>query len=170
MGTRQNFNINTQSKLLDIHKQFKGGLKTVDTDDALQDFYLRQADNVSISEFGFLEKRYGLGKKETMLTTNDTVQGHFYFKKGTITDELLIAGGKIYLKASGQTQFTAITSFSKLSEFSYPTDIAIGNNFNSTTGTFQTTREVGATRIKDNLFIFTGSYPLIYTRNSIVDA
>lgn len=170
MGTRQNFNINTQAKLLDIHKQFQGGLKTVDTDDALQDFYLRQADNVSISEFGFLEKRYGLGKKETMVTTNDTVQGHYYFKKGNLTDELLIAGGKIYLKADGQTQFTAVTSFAKPVEFAYPTDVAIGSPFNSTTGTFQATREVGAARIKDNLYIFTGSYPLIYTRNSIVDA
>ena len=60
---RQYYNVNTQTKLIDTHKQFNGGLKTVDTDDALQDFFLRQAENVSISEFGFLEKRYGLAKK-----------------------------------------------------------------------------------------------------------
>jgi hypothetical protein len=53
------YDVNTRQRLIDIHKQFKGGLKTVDTDDALGSVFLRQAENISLSEFGFIEKRYG---------------------------------------------------------------------------------------------------------------
>ena len=163
MGTRQNFNINTQAKLLDIHKQFQGGLKTVDTDDALQDFYLRQADNVSISEFGFLEKRYGLGEKEELLQTTAKVQGHFYYKFQGETDEILAAGGLFYIKRHGETTFTAVSSFARVVGAQYPPAQDI-ENFNHLNGTFQSTREIGAARIKNNLYIFTGSYPVFYSR------
>lgn len=172
---RYNFNVNTQAKLLDIHKQFNGGLKTVDTDDALQDFYLRQAENVSISEFGFLEKRYGLAKKQTILSgspvDNAKVQGHFIYKYGALTDEIIAIGGNLYVKLDGATTFSRITSFLTPSSFTYPNVTSLANySMNATNGTFQTTREIGATRVKDNLYIFTGSYPVIYTRKSIVDA
>jgi hypothetical protein len=56
---RQTYNLNRQTKLFDIHKQFMGGLKTIDTDDALGSVFLRDIGNLSLSEFGFLEKRYG---------------------------------------------------------------------------------------------------------------
>ena len=56
---RFRYDVNTQTKLLDIHKQFQGGLKTVDTDDSLRTLFLRQAENLELSEYGFLEKRYG---------------------------------------------------------------------------------------------------------------
>ena len=57
------YDVNTRTRLIDIYKQFNGGLKTVDTDDALGSVYLRQAENVSLSEFGFIEKRYGTFEK-----------------------------------------------------------------------------------------------------------
>lgn len=172
---RYNFNVNTQAKLLDIHKQFNGGLKTVDTDDALQDFYLRQAENVSISEFGFLEKRYGLAKKQTILSGSPVdsakVQGHFIYKYGALTDEIIAIGGKLYVKHDGDTTFSPITLFDKHSSFTYPNVLSLANySMDASNGTFQSTREIGATRVKDNLYIFTGSYPVIYTRRSIVDA
>jgi hypothetical protein len=56
---RYAYDVNTTQRLIDVHKQFQGGLKTVDTDDSLGAVFLRQAENVSLSEFGFLEKRYG---------------------------------------------------------------------------------------------------------------
>jgi len=174
---RQYFNVNTQTKLIDTHKQFNGGLKTVDTDDALMDFYLRQAENVSISEFGFLEKRYGLAEKQKLLTdglntdiTGARVQGHHKFKYGTSTDEILAVGGKLYIKEHGQTSFTRYagpnqTGFEKITGLSYPTDTAIDQSI--TNAEFQITRDVGMARIKNNLYIFTGTYPLIYTRHNI---
>jgi hypothetical protein len=165
---RQYFNVNTQTKLIDTHKQFNGGLKTVDTDDALQDFYLRQAENVSISEFGFLEKRYGLAEKEKLITgTNATgrVQGHHKFKYGTSTDEILAVNGKLYVKEHGQTSFTQVTSFVTISDFSYPTSTTLLQKF--TDAEFQTDRDIGMARKGKNVYIFTGTYPLIYTRNHI---
>lgn len=56
---RQTYNLDRQTQLLDIHKQFMGGLKTIDTDDALSSVFLRDVNNLSLSEYGFLEKRYG---------------------------------------------------------------------------------------------------------------
>lgn len=56
---RYAYDVNTTQRYIDVHKQFQGGLKTVDTDDSLGAVFLRQAENVSLSEFGFLEKRYG---------------------------------------------------------------------------------------------------------------
>ena len=50
---RFRYDVNTQTKLLDIHKQFQGGLKTVDTDDSLKTIFLRQAENLELSEYGF---------------------------------------------------------------------------------------------------------------------
>jgi hypothetical protein len=56
---RYAYDVNTTQRYIDVHKQFQGGLKTVDTDDSLGAVFLRQAENVSLSEFGFIEKRYG---------------------------------------------------------------------------------------------------------------
>ena len=165
---RQYFNVNTQTKLIDTHKQFNGGLKTVDTDDALQDFYLRQAENVSISEFGYLEKRYGLAEKEKLISGSNAtgrVQGHHKFKYGTSTDEILAVNGKLYVKEHGQTSFTQVSSFATISDFSYPTSTTLTNGF--TQGTFQDDRDIGMARKGKNVYIFTGTYPLIYTRHNI---
>jgi len=171
MARRQYYNVNTQTKLIDTHNKFNGGLKTVDTDDALKDFFLRQAENVSISEFGFLEKRYGLSEKQKLLshggsvtlTDATRVQGHYKFRYGTSTDEILAVGGKLYVKEHGQTSFTVVSSFvANLTGQTYPDDTTLVSGFSN--GTFQSTRDVGMARIKDNLFIFTGTYPLIYTR------
>lgn len=176
---RQYFNVNTQTKLIDTHKQFNGGLKTVDTDDALQDFYLRQAENVSISEFGFLEKRYGLAEKEKLIshggsisiTSATRVQGHHKFKYGTSTDEILAVGGKLYIKEHGQTSFTRFvgpnqTGFEKITGLSYPTDTTIEQY--RANAEFQVDRDIGMARIRNNLYIFTGTYPLIYSRHNIL--
>jgi len=54
---KQAFDVNTTTKILETTKQFVGGLKTVDTDDSLGSFYLRDAENISLSEYGFIEKR-----------------------------------------------------------------------------------------------------------------
>ncbi len=47
------YDVDKITRYIDIHKQFGGGLKTVDTDDSLRDIYLREAENISLSEFNF---------------------------------------------------------------------------------------------------------------------
>lgn len=172
---RIGFNVNTQTKLLDLYGQFNGGLKTVDTDDALKDFFLRQAENVSISEFGFLEKRYGLTKKRQLtfvdassnpvtFNSNDIVQGFFKFNYGANTDEIIAIDGYFYLKEHGQANFKLVNTFvTDTTNFKYPPDLPA----NFVNGQFQNTREVGFARIEDKLYIFTGSYPLIYSRTNL---
>lgn len=167
---RQYFNVNTQTKLIDTHKQFNGGLKTVDTDDALQDFFLRQAENVSISEFGYLEKRYGLAKKSEMVSgASGRVQGHYKFKYKVSgearTDEILALDGRLWVKEHGGS-FTLVTTYVTFSDEQYPTD-PFADDGVTLDIKFQHTRDVGMARIKNNLFIFTGTYPLIYSRHNI---
>ena len=78
-------------------KQFNGGLKTVDTDDALGSVYLRQAENVSLSEFGFIEKRYGTFQKDLIQTTSGTLQG--YWEYGGFA--IFVVNGLFYYKGIG---------------------------------------------------------------------
>ena len=81
---RYNYNVNTAAKYIDVHKQFNGGLKTVDTDDALGAVYLRDAENVSLSEFGFIEKRYGtyenFRETNSNMDINSFLQGYWEFQ------------------------------------------------------------------------------------------
>lgn len=181
---RQNYNVNTQAKLLDLYGQFNGGLKTVDTDDSLKTFFLRQAENVSISEFGFLEKRYGLSKKRKLnfvdesdqavsFNSNDIVQGHFKFNYGAKTDEFIAIDGYLYKREHGESNFKRVVSFVlDTTNFKYPQRIVEGSEVsdlppNFVNGVFQNTREIGFARIEDKLYIFTGSYPLIYSRTDL---
>lgn len=181
---RQNYNVNTQAKLLDLYGQFNGGLKTVDTDDSLKTFFLRQAENVSISEFGFLEKRYGLSKKRKLnfvnesdeavsFNSNDIVQGHFKFNYGAKTDEFIAIDGYLYKREHGESNFKRVVSFVlDTTNFKYPQRIVEGSVVsdlppNFVNGVFQNTREIGFARIEDKLYIFTGSYPLIYSRTDL---
>lgn len=168
---RTNYNIDNQTKFLDIHKQFNGGLKTVDTDDALNDFFLRQAENVSISEFGFLEKRYGLSKKRQLVLQDESevevvpsgmLQGHFKYVYPDGVDEFIALGGKFYLKPKTEDVFTLVTEFLKVEGGAYPGDLEFPEGFDYANGEFQNTREIQAVRIQNVLYIFTGSYPLIY--------
>jgi superfamily II DNA or RNA helicase len=101
---RQTYNLDRQTKLFDLHKQFMGGLKTIDTDDALGSVFLRDVDNLSLSEFGFLEKRYGTYINEEFQfegTAPDLTKAQGYFE---YTDEdnnvhkILFVDGKAYIK------------------------------------------------------------------------
>jgi hypothetical protein len=106
---KQRFDVNTQIKLLETTKQFVGGLKTVDTDDSLGSFFLRDAENISLSEYGFIEKRYGLidtGDIDTsavsnvLLNTNgnNKVQGYFeYVRDDGFIDQILFVNGRLFL-------------------------------------------------------------------------
>jgi hypothetical protein len=76
---RYAYDVDTTQRYIDVHKQFQGGLKTVDTDDALGGVFLRQAENVSISEFGFLEKRYGTYENFKQ-TFSGNLQGYWEFE------------------------------------------------------------------------------------------
>jgi len=73
------YDVNTTRRIIDVYKQFQGGLKTVDTDDSLGSVFLRQAENVSLSEFGFIEKRYGTHIKDTLRQTSGTLQGYWEY-------------------------------------------------------------------------------------------
>jgi hypothetical protein len=100
---RQTYNLDRQTKLLDIHKQFMGGLKTIDTDDSLGSVYLRDMNNLSLSEFGFLEKRYGTYVKEEFqgvpLETGKKIQGYFeYVDDDGDIHKILFYDGVAYIK------------------------------------------------------------------------
>ena len=121
---RFRYDVNTQTKLLDIHKQFQGGLKTVDTDDTLKTLFLRQAENLELSEFGFLEKRYGqVVDKELLssgLTASSNLQGYFeYVRDDNTIDKILIIDGKLFLSVNGAS-FTQITNIKAESGKRYP--------------------------------------------------
>ena len=106
---RSRFDVNTTIKLLETTKQFVGGLKTVDTDDALGSFFLRDAENISLSEYGFIEKRYGLVDDNDLdlsavipsLThsyPDYKVQGYFeYVRIDGFVDQILFVNGRLYL-------------------------------------------------------------------------
>lgn len=103
------YDVNKQNKIIDIQKQFPGGLKTVDTDDALGKVFLRESDNISLSEYSFLEKRHGqyvehtftFAPGETLPDLTKPIQGYFeYIKrekpyKGV--HKLLFIDGKAYV-------------------------------------------------------------------------
>jgi hypothetical protein len=157
---RYNYNVDTSRKYIDVHKQFNGGLKTVDTDDALGAVFLREAENVSLSEFGFIEKRYGTFEQDSY-TNNGFLQGYFEFSGHTIH----FIDGRIY--ADG-TQQNFIRKENE--DWRYP---AIDNTvFKSTPvlqsgvynfGTaqiFQNTKDINGVVINDVLYIFTGTYPI----------
>jgi hypothetical protein len=75
------YDVNTTRRIIDVYKQFQGGLKTVDTDDSLGSVFLRQAENVSLSEFGFVEKRYGTHEKQILRQAGSTatLQGYWEY-------------------------------------------------------------------------------------------
>jgi hypothetical protein len=111
------YDVDKITRYIDIHKQFQGGLKTVDTDDALKDVYLREAENVSLSEFNFLEKRYGLHKlKEHMpwsslTSTSSIVQGYFeYYVDATTVHRIIAIEGNFYIDTG--TGFNKVLLFS----------------------------------------------------------
>ena len=102
------YDVDKTKRYIDIHKQFQGGLKTVDTDDALKDVYLREAENVSISEFNFIEKRYGLHKLTNTLpwisltSVSSIVQGYFeYYVDADTVDRIVVIEGKFYVDRDG---------------------------------------------------------------------
>lgn len=167
---RYAYNVNTQTKLLDLHKQFRGGLKTVDSDDALGDIFLRDVHNLSLSEFGFMEKRYGQYIKETILegvsmTDDSKVQAFFEYKRkdGTI-DKIIIIDGKIYLNGVIVSQIKKQDITLKYPDFptEWFTTTAEADTYNIVSGVLNTGREMEGTRIDDTLYIFTGLYPIYY--------
>lgn len=168
------YNVDTNTKLLDVQKQFIGGLKTVDTDDALGDVYLRDVENISISEFGFLERRYGLIKEDLeadFLNGNEVkIQGYFEYRKGNIYDQILFINGSLYLNKD-YTGWRKVTTLYQQPNLRYLEDIEFAElgftrnddgvlEFNAP---FNHNRDIEATLIDDTMYIFTGVYPLKYT-------
>lgn len=111
---RTNYDVDTRTKILDTHTQFRGGLKTVDTDDSVKDFFLRDVENISLSEFGFLERRYGLVNDPNLeflvdvqtgvdlpsgeTLYKDRLQGYFeYVRKNKTVEQIIFYNGRLYL-------------------------------------------------------------------------
>ena len=165
------YDVNTTRRIIDVHKQFRGGLKTVDTDDALKDVFLRQAENISLSEFGFIEKRYGTFEKFAYtIDRNDsqfTLQGYWEFL-GKYA--IAAVNGHLYyrlLSSSPSIEFTKVTQFYTKSTLTYPKNLAeylgLESDFSAGSGFgsgFQNTRPMGAVNISDVLYVFTGKYPV----------
>jgi hypothetical protein len=98
------YDVNTLQRYIDVHKQFQGGLKTVDTDDSLKDIYLREAENVSLSEFNFIEKRYGTHKLAehkpwtSLEDSNSPLQGYFeYYVDANTVHKIVAIEGQFYI-------------------------------------------------------------------------
>lgn len=122
------YNVNKDNKILEVQKQFPGGLKTVDTDDALGKVFLREAENVSLSEFSFLEKRYGTYIKEEFKfqpgeepNFNNPIQGYFEFtKEDGEVDKILFIGGNAFVKTSDSEVFVRKSLYLTEPGFEYP--------------------------------------------------
>jgi len=98
------YDVDTLQRYIDVHKQFQGGLKTVDTDDSLKDVYLREAENVSLSEFNFIEKRYGTHKLAehkpwtSLEDSNSPLQGYFeYYVDANTIHKIIAIEGQFYI-------------------------------------------------------------------------
>jgi len=138
------YDVNRTTRFFDVHKQFQGGLKTVDTDDALGAVFLREAQNVSLSEFGFIEKRYGTYLNNKVALTG-TLQGYFEFKGYKI----YAVNNRLYVN---ETEVTTIEK-EKPDDWRYP--ILPAYPFVS-----ETYRDMNAVNINEVLYIFTGFYPV----------
>jgi hypothetical protein len=153
---RYAYDVNTTQRYIDVHKQFQGGLKTVDTDDALGAVFLRQAENVSLSEFGFIEKRYGT-YENFKIAKQGELQGYWEFL-GYI---IYVVNGIFYYYKDGTDTPVLTTSILKETEdldsenyeknWRYP---------NVLPESFQTTRDMNGVNINNVLYIFTGDYPI----------
>ena len=142
---RYAYDVNTTQRYIDVHKQFQGGLKTVDTDDSLGAVFLREAENVSLSEFGFIEKRYGTYENFKKQISGTTFQGYFEFKEYII----YVIDGKFYV--NNETTHRAIQK-EKPDEWRYPTLPPYP---------FEAPhRDVNGVSVNDVLYIFTGVYPV----------
>ena len=128
---QQAYDLNKQVRLLDIHRQFMGGLKTIDTDDALGSAYLRDVDNLSISEFGFLEKRYGTYVNDelnfesfSLLSDVDLtkpIQGYFeYIDDNGGVHKIIFIDGVGYIKQPDDNLYRRVNAFSTEPGFDYP--------------------------------------------------
>lgn len=129
---QQAYDLNRQVRLLDIHRQFMGGLKTIDTDDALGSAYLRDVDNLSISEFGFLEKRYGtyvndeIKNFESFSLISDVdltkpIQGYFeYIDDNGGVHKIIFIDGVGYIKQPDDNLYRRVNAFSTEPGFDYP--------------------------------------------------
>jgi hypothetical protein len=165
------YDVNTLQRYIDVHKQFQGGLKTVDTDDSLKDVYLREAENVSLSEFNFIEKRYGTHKLAehkpwtSLEDSNSPLQGYFeYYVDANTIHKIVAIEGRFYIDQGA--------GFERITFFLNPPDTPImdlsslGLNTredgNSYTAFFQKTRSVEGVRIDDKFYIATGTYPVYY--------
>lgn len=180
---KMRYDVDQTTKILDINKQFTGGLKTVDTDDSLGTVFLRDVENVSLSEYGFIERRYGLAEDKENLNfegrviNNPKVQGYFEYRKGKdIFDQILFIDGRLFLNQTNiNSGWRQITSLFKDPDKRYLSDekfaeLGLTEVFDSPfkdTTTFDDNgnpvlREIEATRVEDILYIFTGLYPLKY--------
>jgi len=149
------YDVNTTRRIIDVYKQFPGGLKTVDTDDALGSVFLRQSENVSLSEFNFLEKRYGIIEKESIKQTNDTLQGYWEYMGFAI----YAIKNRFYYRNSAGTESPVTTIHEENADYRYPaTRPAYDSNTGfGSSGPF---RDMNAVNINNVLYIFTGHYPV----------
>jgi len=136
---RTAYDVDRRTRHLDLHKQFSGGLKTIDTDDALRSVYLRKMNNLSLSEFGFIEKRYGIYKNDEFQFVDKAgvpifpfsiqgnpglVQGYFEYSlpNNAGLDKIVFIDGTAYIKQHSQNAFKRIELISKEEGFDYPDD------------------------------------------------
>lgn len=147
---RTAYDVNRAVRHLDIHKQFMGGLKTVDTDDALRTVYMRELKNLSLSEYGFIEKRYGIYKQELfefvdssgnainpLATGDEFIQGYFeYYDKEKNLHKLIFIDGIPYIKdprpgSAYPTKFRKVNFYGQEIDKEYPDpgEIQIGTGF-----------------------------------------
>jgi len=165
---RYSYDVNTRTRLIDVYKQFNRGLKTVDTDDSLGSVFLRQAENVSLSEFGFIEKRYGTIQKQTIKTTTGTLQGYWEY----LGFSIYVIDNKFYYNNDSGNSIPLSTVIKETEDsdapdtiygkdWRYPTNLpSYGiSGFGAATEA-NPYRDMGAVNINNVLYVFTGFYPV----------
>ena len=187
MARRGPYNLDRTTKLLESHKQFPGGLKTVDSDDALGSFFLRDAENVSLSEYGFLERRYGLvddANFELIVTGlqqgnlqegfKDRLQGYFeYTLPNGVVETIVFVNGRLYLNGVQVKElyqyprgtfadYGPSIDAEKFKDYVEETYDISFTTFDNIDQLFDTGRPVEATIINKKMYFFTGVYPLVY--------
>ena len=103
MNKKTPYDLDRSINILDIHKQFEGGLRTVDTSDDSGTIFLKESENFSLSKHAFIKKRYGTYINEKFKFNEkpflDVIQGYFeYVDEDGDVHKIIFVNGIPYIK------------------------------------------------------------------------
>lgn len=135
---RQNYNVDTSEKKIEVYGSFGGGMVTQAHPEKLNDDQFTLVENAEILAGGIVQARGGYVKtNESSTLIPGATQGRFRYQLLSGFEDIVASGGKLY-KVIGNvyTQMT-ITGL--------------------TNSSFQTTRQINAVQDRGNMYFATGS-------------